>query len=66
MTYGPAIECNGKRPEWLGDDDFVFKYGGHWNAKGFTWDLTNSFRLRADHPYYRATDAMMLAREVGR
>lgn len=63
--WGPAIEVNGVRPDWLRDADTVTVRGGsgHWYKhpvqwdKYITWDSVKAIRLPADHPYYKATDA---------
>lgn len=65
MTYGPAIECNGKRPEWLGGDEVIWlchRSEGGWHTKYkvlaiSAWHPISCFALPADHPYYRATAA---------
>lgn len=50
---------DGRKPEWLADDDRVLaKWGGVWasiNMPAHMWDWPNvtAIRLRADHPFYR-------------
>lgn len=65
MQLGPEIKIDGKRPEWLKDDE---KIGIVWR-NGEVWDTINSrvdcahgwessiaaIMLPADHPYYLAT-----------
>lgn len=64
-NLGPEIKIDGKRPDWLADDE---KIGIVWDD-GYRWDNLNmqvdcvsgwehsisAIMLRADHPYYVAT-----------
>lgn len=64
--FGPPIAVNGKRPEWLGDDDkclpFWHDEGWYKSSKGSDadcvacWHLVTQVRLRADHPYYQSAE----------
>lgn len=68
QEYGPPIAVNGKRPEWLGDDErFQWQdakgcldwetFPHDTSALGFYWDEhVVTIRLRADHPYYQSAE----------
>lgn len=62
MEFGPEIKVDGKRPEWLKDDE---KFGwkrvtGTWTAfsdwtateRSLNWSEVQSIRLPANHPHY--------------
>jgi hypothetical protein len=64
--FGPPIAVNGKRPEWLGDDERCLPC---WDAKAWYpmrggarvrsvsgWASVSAIRLRADHPYYQSAE----------
>jgi len=68
IIWGPAIEVNGKRPEWLSAEIFSVKNSMGWhddnrpaNPEDCAWIFSNGginithIRLPADHPYYTAT-----------
>lgn len=59
IEWGAEIPVNGKRPEWLKDDDNVMDFDpeGHThneirNSNSWGWDFVKAIRLPADHPYY--------------
>lgn len=65
MQLGPEIKIDGKRPEWLKDDEnigIVWRYGGRWDnldtevrhVSGWKNSI-EAIMLPADHPYYLAT-----------
>lgn len=65
MEPGPEIKIEGKRPEWLKDDEYigiVWFGGSRWenlntavrNVEGWSGSIT-AIMLPADHPYYLAT-----------
>lgn len=63
--YGPPIAVNGKRPEWLGDDErclTLANFGDRtWHAAAcqasqWIWNMISQIRLRADHPYYQSAE----------
>lgn len=63
--YGPPIAVNGKRPEWLGDDErclTLANFGDRtWHAAAcqasrWIWNKISHIRLRADHPYYQSAE----------
>lgn len=66
MKLGPEIKIEGKRPEWLKDDEYigiVWYDGARWenlntavrNVAGWSGSIT-AIMLPADHPYYMATE----------
>jgi len=48
--FGPVIPLDGKRPDWLTDDDHVIAF------EVFVDDRPRALRLPAGHPYYAATE----------
>lgn len=61
-SWGPRIEVNGVRPDWLRDEPFK-AFTGSTEVTGITdefytkWEGTDAIALSADHPYYKATHA---------
>lgn len=60
MQLGPEIKIDGKRPEWLKDDEEIMVAwgdvkGGPYPAECVSWGYSTAIRLPADHPYYLAT-----------
>ena len=61
--WGPEIDVNGARPEWLGENQeihFHWVDGSHgdWIARDFNgreWRKCRALQLPASHPYYLAT-----------
>lgn len=61
--WGPEIDVNGARPEWLGENQeihFHWVDGSHgdWIARDFNgreWRECRALQLPASHPYYLAT-----------
>ena len=58
--WGPPIPVDGKRPEWLGDDDLCNPrweeewFGSLVKAKHVTgWEIVTAIRLKSDHSYYQ-------------
>ena len=66
ITWGPEIAVNGKRPEWLADDDRMqclpspdWKVGADWVHPlddNHAWACLTHIRLPADHPHYAAQE----------
>lgn len=66
--YGTPIPVNGKRPDWLGDDDMVrwhrtvgggpfWDKGGGMPARQLIWnEHIQLVRLKSDHPYYQSAE----------
>lgn len=62
MGLGPVIKVNGM-PDWLdGEEKILAAWGEHW-YDNVTWvhchaspEAITQIRLRADHPYYLATE----------
>lgn len=64
--YGPPIPVNGKRPEWLEDDDDAdFKmlfyddevfYDALYPASVQDWESIEQIRILASHPYYQSAE----------
>lgn len=64
IEFGPPIEVDGVRPEWLRDDDHVdarWDEGGWYSDVGgrgvsafcvCAWGTVTHIRLPADHPHY--------------
>ena len=60
QDLGPEIPVNGKRPEWLKDDDTIrVEWREEWctptlykAGKMSSWHTVKTIRLRPDHPYY--------------
>lgn len=57
IVWGPEIQVNGKRPEWLTDQDTFAWYGSSYRGKSHDWDGVGTIRLPADHPHYRQPSA---------
>jgi len=65
MQLGPEIKIDGKRPDWLGDDEkigIVWRHGLRWDNLDTPVDCVHGWEdsvvaimLPADHPYYLAT-----------
>ena len=54
--WGDPIPVDGKRPEWLRDDDWVRMGDTNLTARSWSFDGSHPhFRLLASHPYYLAT-----------
>lgn len=66
MQLGPEIKIEGKRPEWLKDDEkigIVWHHGLRWDNLDtevrhvYGWEHSiDAIRLPDDHPYYLATE----------
>lgn len=66
MQIGPEIKIEGKRPEWLKDDEkigIVWKHGERWDNLNTPVDCVYGWEgsvvaimLPVDHPYYLATE----------
>lgn len=58
IEWGPEIEVDGVRPDWLKDDDIaMYGQSGDWlkyptDPVGYLWDQITHIRLPADHWYY--------------
>ena len=69
IKWGLEIPVNGKRPEWLVDDEDVKCFTTVWHShhlmpSGIDWPIIRAIRLRADHPHYQqaATDTVTIKR----
>ena len=70
IIWGDEIAVNGKRPEWLADDQAMQyqhrieqdgNWGNsparHWNWNNEDWQCVTAIRLPADHPHYATLSA---------
>lgn len=64
IKWGAGIAVDGKRPEWLRDDDVIAvinEHGTYWSDGVYkardccNWPPQTHIRLPANHPYYLAT-----------
>ena len=64
--WGPEIPTNRQRPDWLHHDERPLIQNDYYQLKGtdlskdnrnWAWRNIPAIRLRADHPYYKATAA---------